>query len=309
MIDSLELKLTPDMVSLQEWRDIEMNFNTESTHSYRKSNLTYRKRYLHNVNVTSGEKSYTIRGSLSKFVYGNNCYTMAFEDVQNALTVLEDTLGIPIKKAKVTRIDLAINMLMEHPPECYLKHLLYIDGHSRYDNKSTLTFKSNASEITFYDKVKEKKGKYSASPKIWKDENVLRYELRLKKNLDSLFETSVRVSNLFDVKFYIQLWEKWAEVYSHVQKSKDIQINLMRCKKPKDFEDQFLKKGYMAYGVAKALEDVNQLQRLNCFSQSSQYSKLRAKIKGFVTPEILSPPNELVQELDNKIENAILYYR
>ena len=309
MLDTIELKITPQMVSLKEWREIESNFKVQSSHYYHDSSTEYRKRYLNNINVTSSAKSYTIRGSLSKFLYENNCYSLSYEDIKTALRILEDTLEIPLKKAKVTRIDFASNLLMKHPPECYINHLLDIEGFNRFDNKSTLSFKGKNTEISFYNKVREKRNKFNAVPKAWKDENILRYELRLKNNIDYIFETTVTVANLFDEGFYIQLWEKWAEMYYKIKTTQKVYINLMNCNKPKDFEDQILRFGYMAYGIANALEDVKQLRQLKRFKNDYQYSKLKAKINGLVNQNVITPSNELINELDAKIEQAILYYR
>jgi len=67
------------------------------------------------VNVTDG--------SLCKWYLGDNFQTMERGDTQRAIEKLSDILHLPMNEATITRIDVAQNFIIRHPPEVYFNHL------------------------------------------------------------------------------------------------------------------------------------------------------------------------------------------
>src|ERR1044072_5055618 len=73
------------------------------------------------VKVTGGGVS--INGSLAKFHFGNNYKTLTRSDTERAIAELSDQLNLPIGQAKVFRLEVGTNLIMEKPINQYWRML------------------------------------------------------------------------------------------------------------------------------------------------------------------------------------------
>ena len=73
-----------------------------------KKNSSYMQGDLKNMRVTFNEGSISIKGSLPKYYFGNNCETLSKSNTKEALENISSDLSIDINKAKVTRIDFSL---------------------------------------------------------------------------------------------------------------------------------------------------------------------------------------------------------
>ena len=77
--------------------------------------------------------------------------------------------------------------------------------------------------ITFYDKKKEYKQKGMKIPEAHQDsENVLRYEIRFKKNVKKQFGQIVTVADLCSQSFFEKVVDKWQSHYWNITKQNPI---------------------------------------------------------------------------------------
>ena len=79
--------------------------------------------HLKNMLIEINGSTLKIRGSLSKWYEGNNVYGMAFEKVKKVIRELGNALGVPLERAKITRLDIADSFNMKYKAELYIDHL------------------------------------------------------------------------------------------------------------------------------------------------------------------------------------------
>lgn len=173
-------------------------------------------------------------GSLCKWYLGNNFQTMGRGDTQKAIEALSEALHLDMSKATVTRLDIAQNMIMKHPPEVYLNHLGLLKYATRLQEPSGLYYKQTNGRLCFYDKNREQKSNKEPIPELYKDRNVLRFEQRYSQRIAAQLKIGkVTGALLYDEAFYIDLLNRWKETYKAIQKINDIQLNLgvMRTKR------------------------------------------------------------------------------
>jgi hypothetical protein len=60
-----------------------------------------------------------LKGSLAKYLFGDNLHTLTRWYTEEALKKLSDDLHIDLGKAKVTRLDVATNLHTKRPPADY----------------------------------------------------------------------------------------------------------------------------------------------------------------------------------------------
>lgn len=158
-------------------------------------------------------------GSIPKSIHKTNQKSVSLEEVASFFDWFTDILHIHRQDIIVTRIDMAANLKMEHPPICYFNYL----GESTYMERSplgtSLYYKSGYKEYVLYDKgveVKAKKGKVVSG-------NLLRAELKLNNNIPAQMKKGVITAmDLCNMVFYNELVEKWIWEYNRIEKIKPI---------------------------------------------------------------------------------------
>lgn len=129
---------------------------------------------LRNLVVRTREKSITISGSFAKYIHGQNVDTLTPEELGITLDLISQQLGVNLRWATATRIDVALTAKMAFPAPAYLQ--LFLPS-SRYGlNKSqsdTIYIQSDSRtrSLVAYDKAAEST----------LADNALRVELRLTK--------------------------------------------------------------------------------------------------------------------------------
>jgi hypothetical protein len=111
---------------------------------------------LGNLKVSVSNMGVSIKdGSICKWFLGDNLQTMGRGDTQRAIEKLSDTLHLPVERAKVTRIDIAQNLMMRYPVDVYLHHLGELKSSTRLLEPNGLYYSQRMGRLAFYDKVKE----------------------------------------------------------------------------------------------------------------------------------------------------------
>lgn len=128
-------------------------------------------------------------GSLPKYYYGNNLAQLDWDSTRKAIQNLSEELSIDLDDAILTRVDVGINLIVKNPVHEYISSLVSFPRLEPMRFKDSVTFlsKSNYKAITFYDKLKEIRGKdkfiYNSIDEVYRNSNILRYEVRLMKHL------------------------------------------------------------------------------------------------------------------------------
>lgn len=250
-------------------------------------------------------------GSLCKWYLGDNLKTMGRKDTQRAIEKLSDILHLPIDKATITRIDLAQNFIMKHPPTVYLNHLGMKKFSNRLQQPDGLYYKRNGEILCFYDKNREQRAKGEAIPELYEKRNVLRYELRYLNRLTKLLKVcEVKAASLYEEPFYVMIVNNWREAYKAINKINDITLNFQAM----TGKQQLYKMGVLSLieRVGGEVEMINQINEAlkRGYLTAKQAHDLRKTIKDTCKiKEGLTVQNEAIAELDKKIIEAVRFYR
>lgn len=267
---------------------------------------------LDGLKVTLNRHQMKIKdGSLCKWYLGDNFQTMGRGDTQRAIERLSDTLHLPMSKAAVTRLDIAQNFITRHPPEVYISHLGVLKYATRLQEPNGIYYSQTGGRLCFYDKNREQKNGREPIPELYEGRNVLRYEQRYTKRIASQLKVGdVTGAMLYNEAFYIGLLNRWKDTYKAIQKINDVSLNFqaMRTKQ------QLYKMGVLslikqAGGQLQMLEQIKEAQKRGELSKQQAYNFRQIVNEACKIRDGLTVPNEAIQELDKKVNEAVKFYR
>ena len=122
MFDTININLRSiDTQQLNFVKTVTRDLNVDTTTS--RYGTTYTS-HIDNLTIRTTANGLSIgNGSLCKFLYGNNIVNFTRTDTRLAFEKLSDTLHISLNNATVSRMDIAYNFEVTHPPESYFHHL------------------------------------------------------------------------------------------------------------------------------------------------------------------------------------------
>lgn len=236
---------------------------------------------------------------------GENVTTLTKEGIDASLKKLERKLGVPVRQGILTRIDIATNLNVKHPPQIYLEALDTVQNCIPYNWRGTKIFRRSRQTITFYDKMAELAKKHPAVHTRFEGEsNMLRYELTLRNKLNSLVgQDDLRALWLHSSKFLKKLAELWLGQYEAV------------IKKPIPFVPNITSaKIFRKYIEYKGLIQEGDLQgvfrEIDLYSKSNNWtknaaSKLKREYKNLYADERFSDMSPVIKDLSELIYNSV----
>lgn len=250
-------------------------------------------------------------GSLCKFYLGDNFKTMGRKDTQRAIEKLSDVLHLPMSKAAVTRLDVAQNFCTKYQPDVYFNHLGMLKYATRLQEPNGIYYSQTGGRLAFYDKAKEQRKKGEIIPELYEGRNVLRYEQRYTQRLARQFDVSeVTGGLLYDEAFYIGLLNRWRDTYKQIQKINDVVYNFQAMKT----KQQFYRMGVLSLveqvgGQVEMIAQISEAQKRGELTKKQAYD-LRQTINDVCkVREGLTMKSDVIQELDEKVNEAIRFYR
>ena len=133
-----------------------------------------------------------LRGSLSKYYFGDNLRNGTREDTMEAILGLSKDLGLDLMKANVVGLELGVNIETENPVKEYLQNLKEMAkrkrkavGHSLYYLNAD---KKRVDVLILYDKLKQISESGNPIPAEYQGKNVLRCEMRFKGRLSKTIQ-------------------------------------------------------------------------------------------------------------------------
>lgn len=267
---------------------------------------------LNGLKVTANRYQLKVKdGSLCKYLLGDNFQTMGRGDTQRAIEKLSDNLHLPMGKAVVTRMDIAQNFIVKHPPQVYLNHLGALRYANRLQEPSGLYYSLNGGRLCFYDKNKEQKSKREEIPNLYNGRNVLRYERRYTQRIAAKFGVAeVTGAMLYNEAFYIEALNRWKADYQAIQKINDITLNFQAMKTKQElYKMGILSLTEQAGGQVEMINQINEAQQRGELTKKQAYDLRVAVNEACQLKEGLTAPNEAIQELDKKVAEAVRFYR
>ena len=267
---------------------------------------------LENLRIKNRGNNISIIGSLPKFYFGDNIQTLSRKDTQITIEKITDLLNLPIDESKIFRLDIGNNFIMNLPLQNYYTCLGELSRFKKSEiaNKQTLLYSTTSKSLQFYDKVNEAKRTKQNIPEVFKQKNVLRYELQLKKRIPgSLKLPEVRAKHLYQENFYIKGINFWKDFYFLIQR-----VNRLKFTKE---SLTMVNARHLLYQLAamqvKAIGEDQLLSMIeankNQVKHRNQVSRMKELVKSLSNEPEITEPNEAINELDSKIKRASNYYR
>ncbi len=267
---------------------------------------------LENLRIKKNGNNVSIIGSLPKFYFGDNIQTLSRKDTQYAIEKISDLLKLPIDESKIFRLDIGNNFIMSLPLQNYYTCLGELSRFKKSEiaNKQTLLYSTTSKSLQFYDKVNESKRTKQDIPEVFKQKNVLRYELQLKKKIPgSLKLAEVRAKHLYQENFYIKGINFWKDFYFLIQR-----VNRLKFTKE---SLTMVNARHLLYQLAamqvKAIGEDQLLSMIeankNQVKHRNQVSRMRELVKSLSNEPEITEPNEAIKELDSKVKRVARYYR
>ena len=258
-----------------------------------------------NMVIRRNANSITVQGSLPKYQYGNNLQTLQRVDGKLIIDELSDLINTDLSKARLQRVDFSTNIITEHKPQYYYRFLGHLTRFYRHSDNSSLYYNQGCKKLLFYDKIKDAKAKQMPIPKQYQNKNILRYEMRLLKQVKKFFKRDVLAKDLIDKQLYNYLLDKWYEYYKEIEKQKS-KINIMsnQITSPKDFDKQLLIGLVQSLGYNHIDDVIEQMKTKKVFHQREYYSRLKSKYKRLSKVDIND--EDVISEIDMKIKEVVL---
>ena len=279
--------------------------NNKSEHHNFKNDSSYLQGDLKNMRVTLNESSISVKGSLCKYFYGNNIDTLNLTNTREALNQISADLSIDINKASVSRIDFSTNIVTDFTPTIYYPYLGQLSRFERYEQPNSIYYNQDAKRLLFYDKIEEAKKKGMTIPKQHIGDNLLRYELVLKRDVPRYLKyNGLYALDLGSEELFKKLLHIWYGYYQQIQKhSKTIKIMANNIKTPKDVETRIFN-ALVRRNPKEVQRFLLELKAKDVFEHKEYYSRLNSKIRNIQKTQIME--NDLIEELSSKIEGIYL---
>lgn len=308
MYDNIDLILTRDKVKGIDFIEETAQYLTNAQEPRYNDFGTYITGYLDNLKVSIKENRVKIYdSSICKYFFGNNFQTLNRADTRAAVEKVSDILHLPFKNADVTRIDFSNNLIMQNDVNDYYKYLGQLQYYSRHEQPNGIYYNTGDKQVLFYGKVQEQKAKRQPIPELYKNRNVLRYEMRYKKHIrQQLNRPEITAGLLYDEAFYFDLVARWKNEYLKIQKINNDMSKIKPTGSTKDLIENIAILKMIEFGQPHLLDLIKEWQGAGLINKK-QAQDHRKKIKSLTLATMDSPGSELISELSNKIKQAAKY--
>ena len=322
MIDTIALYLDKSEIDTNDLiRDIEPLLTSIENRFQTKNGINVTKGTFSNFQVTVRETGIYLIGSIPKFYLGNNLQSLNVHQMQEALTLLGDSLNLPLEIAQVTRVDFGINLETRERPKDYYpflgkrsKYNCDVIGNGVYyrttqyhkNGKKRMPIKTNV----FYDKIEELRAKNQNIPLGYQDTNILRYEIRFLRNVKpnigkKVFNRGLYGKDLYDPKLLKWLNDQWFDSYQKTQKIDSIFWGDQDASNAKEYVKALAKDG-IEYrgGVSNVLDSIEAAYQNKAFGEGAIGRQRMNRVRKMVLDICASPDNcrvsPLLAELDER---------
>ena len=311
MYDTINFRLTAeDVCNINFLEETPCYLNNIANHIF--SGVPVVTGDLGGLKVVASEWQVKVKdASLCKWYLGDNFQELGRGTTQQAIEKLSDELHLPMDRATITRLDVGVNIITQHPPATYLNHLGLLAHAQRLQQPKGLYYSKRDEVLCFYDKVMECKAHNELLPPLYRGRNVLRYEQRYMHRIHSRLKVpAVTGATLYDEAFYMAVLERFFKTYKAIKKINDIKPNFKIMKGRKDFQ----RMGVLSLierlgGEIELTNQINEAQQRGELTSKQAYDLRNEVRKACEIKDGFTEPNEQITELDKKISEAVKFYR
>ena len=312
MIDTIKLWLpAEDLIDTDIMAELPLKLSNTSTSVNDETNKVKVTGYLGCLSVMLSESGVSIKGSLSKYYKDNNMHTLTFKEIEEAFAKISSTLGIPIEKAKVRRLDITENYVVDYPVSNYFPYMGGMTYYDRLQMNNGIYYNGSKRTVLFYDKVHERKLRKEPVLDCCLNKNVFRYELRFMSRLGGQFDRpALLVSDLLDRAFFRELLVIYINQYHSIYKHKTIlHYSKLKTSNRAEFWQQIELLGIESIGgEAALLQTIKQGNKDGAFKNKMTAHRIMNDIRDIYQASVLTDSCSLIDELDGKIVAKIDEY-
>lgn len=264
-----------------------------------------------NLDVFVSPKYLRMNGSLPKYHIGNNVEKFSRVQAKEAIESLSDTLHIDMNMANVTGLDFSATIKVNNPVPEYLSLLGSFSTFVKALYETTVYYnpptkaKIKPTQLCIYDKVAECVDNKFSIPREYANNNLLRYELKLRQRLPMRFgRVEIVGRTLYEPEFYALMMDKWVKTYFEINKNNIMRLNYAnKVKTPKEALE-----AYMAYLITTADNGyfeafLRDLKANKAFGYSKDYTRLKKNFGKINSNALFTDSSSLINELDKNIRD------
>ncbi len=309
MYDNLDFTLSKDLIPgtdlLQTIPQFLTNVSSQGVNQYGE----YITGYLESLKVSISESRVKIYDcSLCKYYLGDNFKTLTKGDTKRAIQKISESLHLPFDRANITRIDFAKNLIMQYDEKVYYPYLGEAQYYNRLPQNNGLYYNNQLRQLVFYGKEYEQKLKRQPVPEMYQNRNVLRFEMRFRKQLrQQLKQPEITAGLLYDETFYSGLVTRWKDEYFAIQKINSKLISMKPTGSTKELIESMALFQLLEVGQPQLLNIVKEWQSRGLITKK-QANDHRVKLKLLSKTPIDEKGNDLINELNKKVKEASRYW-
>ena len=254
--------------------------------------------------VKAGALGLAVRVSLPHYLFGTNAWPLPLWAVRAVVDRVGIDLGLGagvMLAARAYRTDLFVNVALHHAVGRYVSALLDVPRADRLPFENGAAFVNTRRQLAFYDKVREVEHKKGRVPDGLAGENVLRYELRLKRDLARQVGRAVYAGDLGDPALFRALVEEATARFDTVQTARGVVVPTLTG--PSALTGWLAAEGLRAVGLDRVLAAVD-ADRAAGRVGSVAASRVRSTARGIARSAAATAEDDLVRELAGGVHGA-----
>ena len=272
----------------------------------------YSRGTLKNLQITQNPDGVFCRGSIAKYLQGNNVMPLTRQGVSEALSKLENQTGWNLKKAELYQIEIGTTLQVQNPPCMYLAGWGNLPRFTKqmYQNKEleTVSYIQGSRAFTGYDKRIEAEKKGAEVPAIFSGAELIRLELSYLKGLKRRIGRQLCPWDIADRDLYMELVQKWQDFYFSIPKGRIPVLDITGGIKPKDIDNILRAYGLQALGYDTASGFIGSLERQGHLGRV-QATRARKAILEAARDNKVSCADNITAELDARVREVCAYAR
>jgi hypothetical protein len=257
---------------------------------------------LGNLRVYNDSRVTHVEGSIAKFHLGSNCQSLTRNEITSAFQKLSDSLGLDIRPATVSRVDLAHTFEVSQPVQAYLRRFAETPRYkmASFGGGETITYTNGFRALSFYDKRLEMLKAKERIPVDLAGNPLLRYEMQLRHRLCAQLKlSSLTIAMLTDEQLYHSLIERWRSGYFSILKKRD-SIESISLGNVRDLCSSLALLGAQHVDVDEIQREITRQRKCDEISKSKS-QRLRRALRNVVLSKRLTCPFDSIAELDRLI--------
>ena len=159
MIDTIKIKIQKEELPDNYNRFLDSILD-DKEETRKENGLSSIRGRVKNFRISIDDRELVLEGSLTKYAIGDNLKSADKEQLEKAIQDLGNELNINLFLGRVTRLDLAGNIVTKYPVEEYYRLLIDLNRLKRQEQSNGLSFGNSSRYLSFYGKIKEMKRRH-----------------------------------------------------------------------------------------------------------------------------------------------------